>query len=98
MQMESNQNINNFKAIVSGFVQGVGYRWHITEAAGSMNLSGTIRNLRDGSVEIWAEGEQDELSQLVGVIWQGPALAKVKGLDIHWSEGPRQWQDFQVVN
>jgi acylphosphatase len=86
------------KIIATGVVQGVGYRWHILEAAKKLNLCGTIRNLRDGSVETWAEGEQDDLSSLVGVIWKGPALARVRDLDIHWSEGPRQWQDFQVIS
>ena len=83
--------------IVSGVVQGVGFRWHVLQAARGLGLCGTARNLRDGKVEVWAEGEQEKLVKLVAEVWRGPALARVRDLDLHWSEARRQWTEFEVI-
>ena len=50
-------------AIVSGRVQGVGFRYWVKEEAEALGLKGWVRNLRDGSVEVEAEGEEDALFQ-----------------------------------
>ena len=62
---------------VSGVVQGVGFRWFVRERARRLGLSGWVRNLPDGSVEVVASGEQGQIDLLVGELRKGPTGAVV---------------------
>ena len=57
---------------VEGRVQGVGFRWYIREAARQLGVSGTVRNLADGAVEIEAAGPADALAALERAAREGP--------------------------
>ena len=64
--------------LVSGLVQGVGFRWFVARHARALNLTGYARNLPDGRVEVVAHGEQPAaLSRLEGLLRTGPAHAQV---------------------
>lgn len=63
--------------LVSGRVQGVGFRWFVRVAARRLRLSGWVRNRPDGSVEIAADGSPDQLDQLRSDLWRGPDGAVV---------------------
>ena len=63
--------------IVRGKVQGVFYRQSTKEKANELNVSGTVRNLPDGSVYILATGDSEQLNALVEWCWQGPRRARV---------------------
>ena len=63
--------------IVRGKVQGVFYRQSTKEKALELNITGTIRNLPDGSVYIIATGTTEQLNALVEWCWQGPRRAIV---------------------
>jgi acylphosphatase len=54
--------------IFRGTVQGVGFRWTTMRLAGSYAVSGTVRNCDDGSVELVAEGDADEVSAFVAAV------------------------------
>jgi len=69
--------IRRYHLIISGKVQGVGYRMSALEAAQSLNLSGWVSNLSDGRVEVIAESEQEKLEQFVTWAKQGPVYANV---------------------
>ena len=58
-------------AVVSGHVQGVGYRWFVRELASAAGLAGSARNLPDGRVEVVVEGPQDAVDSLVAAL-DGP--------------------------
>jgi acylphosphatase len=58
-------------ALVSGHVQGVGYRWFVRELAGAAGLSGSARNLPDGRVEVVLEGADDAVAAVLGAL-DGP--------------------------
>lgn len=62
---------------VLGRVQGVGYRAWTVRQAKKLNLSGFVRNRRDKSVEIWAQGEIDAINTLLALCKKGPAWARV---------------------
>lgn len=68
-------------AYVSGRVQRVGYRQACRSAARAENLVGWVRNLPDGRVELWAQGEPDSCDRLVDWLWAGPAGAAVSGVE-----------------
>ncbi|MGH7429367.1 MAG: acylphosphatase, partial [Candidatus Methylomirabilaceae bacterium] len=56
-----------------GFVQGVGFRFFTLEAARALGLTGFVRNLPDGNVEAWAEGELLAVEKLHGQLLEGPS-------------------------
>ncbi len=72
------------RMLIWGVVQGVFFRANTVEKARSLNLSGWVRNLSDGSVEVVAEGPRDALVDLVRWCHKGPAEARVDKVDIEW--------------
>lgn len=63
---------------VRGRVQGVGFRWFVRERARALGLSGWVRNVADGSVEVLAVGSLGELATLRRMLEQGPPAARVE--------------------
>jgi acylphosphatase len=66
---------------VRGRVQGVGFRWFVQKSATSLKVSGYTRNLDDGRVEVYATGEEEQLNELCGLLWKGPRMSDVRGVD-----------------
>jgi len=66
---------------VRGRVQGVGYRYFAQRAGESLGLSGYVRNLDDGRVEVYATGPEKKLSEFAGMLHRGPRWADVRGVD-----------------
>jgi acylphosphatase len=67
--------------LVSGRVQGVGFRFFVEHAAAVDGLHGWVRNLPDGRVEIRAEGDADALERFERKVWQGPPQSRVDQID-----------------
>jgi len=63
--------------LVSGMVQGVGFRWFVARHARTLGLTGYARNLPNGSVEVVADGPEDALPALEELLRRGPASAQV---------------------
>jgi acylphosphatase len=70
------------RVIVSGRVQGVGFRWVAAQEAERLGVRGTIMNLADGRVEAVIEGTGAEVDAMVEWLGRGPALAEVDGLEV----------------
>lgn len=68
--------------IVTGGVQGVGYRWSTMERAEGLGLSGWVRNRSDGAVEAELEGPGADVEQLLAWMSEGPPSARVTGLQV----------------
>jgi acylphosphatase len=67
--------------LVRGRVQGVGFRYFVERNAAGLGLAGYARNLDDGRVEVYAVGRSEPLSELSGLLWQGPRWAEVRGVE-----------------
>ena len=67
---------------VRGRVQGVGFRYFVQRAAVEQGLTGYVKNLEDGQVEVYACGPEAALSQLESRLWKGPPGADVRAVDI----------------
>ncbi len=63
--------------VVSGRVQGVGFRWFTMDRAAVEGITGWVRNLPDGAVEVMAEGEAESVMRFERAIRQGPPRARV---------------------
>ncbi len=72
--------------IVHGRVQGVFFRASTQKIAEGLGLTGWVRNSRDGSVEIHAEGDKEQLEALIVWCRQGPPMASVSNVDQSWIE------------
>jgi acylphosphatase len=68
--------------LVSGVVQGVGFRHYVSQAAAAEGLHGWARNLADGRVEIRAEGEAGSLARFEHRIRQGPPRSRVDEVEV----------------
>jgi acylphosphatase len=82
---------------VSGRVQGVFFRDHTQKGASSLGLTGWVRNLLDGRVEILVEGEEDKIQMLIAKVKQGFPMARVDNLDITSQEFLGEFSDFKVT-
>lgn len=67
--------------VVSGRVQGVGFRWYVARAARELGVTGWVKNLADGRVEVYAAGARERLDELAAYIAQGPPRADVRGYE-----------------
>jgi len=86
------------EAVVSGTVQGVGYRAFVLGRARALGVSGTVRNLPDGCVEVIAEGAADRLASLLEYLRQGPGGARVEDLRLSWHEATGKYTTFGLVH
>ena len=67
--------------LISGRVQGVGFRWYTVRRAGECGVVGWVRNLPDGRVEAVAKGGADEVAAFHAALTQGPSLSRVENVD-----------------
>ena len=81
--------------LVSGKVQGVFYRAHALEFARELGLTGTIQNLDTGNVEIIAEGQENLLKEFYLWCQDGPKLAKVENVQIHYTASKDEFTTFE---
>ncbi len=83
-------------AIVSGRVQGVGYRSFVETHAVSLDLTGWVRNLYSGEVELVAEGPEQALAYLLHNLETGPQMARVTDVQVEWSTATGEFPAFIV--
>ena len=81
---------------VYGIVQGVFFRSSTQEKAFSLGLTGWVKNRRDGSVEIIAEGEREFLEALLSWCRKGPAGARVDRLEHFWDDFKGEFNSFSI--
>jgi len=84
--------------IVSGMVQGVGYRYFVFRHARSLHLGGWVKNLATGEVEICAEGQRGIIETFIRDLWTGNPYAAVRNVDVAWTEFSGRFTDFNVVH
>jgi acylphosphatase len=83
--------------VVSGRVQGVGFRYFVLEAAESEGLSGWVKNLPDGRVEVLAEGEREAVERFEGRIHRGPPNARVAGVESSDESPAGRFTGFRIA-
>ncbi|HKU69556.1 MAG TPA: acylphosphatase [Burkholderiales bacterium] len=86
------QTIRHF--LITGRVQGVGFRFHMQRKARELGLTGWVRNRRDGSVEAMAQGENGAVEAMTSWARKGPPSAVVAELKI--AEGSGDYESFET--
>lgn len=83
-------------AVVRGIVQGVNFRYYTQERAHRLGLTGWVRNLADGAVEVVAEGPRPTLGQLLDFLRRGPPAASVTEVREEWQAPTGEFKQFQI--
>ncbi len=81
----------------SGRVQGVGFRYTVRKVADGFEVTGTIRNLPDGRVELLAEGNENELDAFRKAIRDAGLGHFIKNEEISWGETENEFKGFEIV-
>ncbi len=82
--------------IVFGGVQGVFFRANTEETANRLGVTGFVRNLPDGTVEVVAEGEKEKLEELLKWCSHGPSAASVSKIKHEWGESKSEFSGFAI--
>lgn len=77
---------------IDGTVQDVFFRGFVKENAERHNVKGFVRNLEDGRVEIFIEGNNEDVDKVMELCKKGPKNSQIKGIDIR----PEKFQDFKT--
>jgi len=80
---------------ISGRVQGVGFRFYMERKARELNVTGWVRNCRDGSVEAMVRGTPEAVDAMIACARRGPSSAMVS--DVRITEGSGDYADFSLL-
>lgn len=83
--------------LYSGRVQGVGFRYTVKQVAAGYEISGTVRNLPDGRVELVAEGARAELEAFRQGIRDAGLDGFIRQEDVRWAEARSEFRGFEIV-
>ena len=83
-------------AIVHGRVQGVNFRYYTHRRAMGLGLTGYVRNLWDGTVEVVAEGPRPALDELLAFLRVGPRNSTVTEVSVRWPAPATSYERFEV--
>ena len=87
--------MKQYHLIVSGHVQGVGFRYYTERLALNKQIKGWVRNLPDGTVELVAQGNEAPLSAFIQEIKNGPGFSQVKDVKIQ-EQTPETYSNFII--
>ena len=83
--------------VVSGMVQGVGYRYFVMRIARRMELTGWVRNLQSGEVEIEVEGARGLIETLIKELQTGNSWAVVRDIQVHFKKFQGKYTGFDIT-
>ena len=92
--MSENQKYR-MHAYIEGRVQGVGFRYFTLQIAQDLDLTGWVRNRWNGRVEVMAEGELENLNQLLSKLRRGPLSAEVTHVDYQFTDAQEDFDSFR---
>ena len=92
-----NQFMKTFHYLISGRVQGVCFRHYTVLEAEKLGLSGTVKNLDNGDVEIIAQGNEAEISQFELFLHTGPRSAQVDRVEKEVVDDPMEYRGFDIA-
>ncbi len=85
------------KILVTGYVQGVGYRYYTQDIAKVLNMTGWVKNGPAGVVEIYCEGEENNFNEFVEKLKQGPSWSQVKCVEVTEVGSEKKEDDFRIT-
>jgi acylphosphatase len=95
-QSQANKGITAH-LLIHGRVQGVGYRFFVQEQAETLGLSGWVRNLPDGNVEVSVEGSRAIIELMIEKLKIGPTMARVDSVSVDWQPAQGHLAGFSIT-
>ncbi len=89
-------NVDQLHIVVSGKVQGVGFRYYTQMRAAQYGVTGWVKNMEDGSVEIIAVGQPEDLQLFIESVREGNPFSKVNNMEIHTREKTDPYPSFKI--
>jgi len=83
--------------LYSGRVQGVGFRYTTKTVATGFDVTGTVRNLPDGRVELVAEGMQEELEAFRSALLDAGLAGFIRDEKVDWADAKKEFKGFEIV-
>lgn len=94
--MSDQSAVSRLVAKITGYVQGVGYRFFAEVEANRLGLTGYARNMPDGSVEVVAEGRRDDLNDFLTRLRKGSPGARVTDAQFSFVPATGEFRDFGI--
>lgn len=86
------------RVFISGFVQGVGFRYFLKRNAQRLGLNGFVRNTIDRRVEAVFEGEKENVDEIIEICRKGPFLAEVENIEVKWESSQKDTpSSFEII-
>ncbi len=89
--------MKTYHYVVQGYVQGVAFRYYTQRTAYQLGVTGTVKNLWNGDVEVYAQGDKEAIKKLEAFLNKGPISARVEKLIREEFESDHVYPDFDVV-
>lgn len=89
--------MKTYHYIVQGRVQGVSFRYYTQGAAHRLGVTGTVKNLYNGDVEVYAQGEQEAIKEFEAFLNRGPLPARVRQVIREEFEDNHEYPDFEIT-
>ena len=90
------ENIKTYRVVLSGRVQGVGFRFFVESIACKYGTSGYVRNTFDRKVEVVCQGEEEDLKQFIDEVKKGPAFSVVTDVRIEEIKDSKEYNIFEI--
>ncbi|HZL44365.1 MAG TPA: acylphosphatase [Verrucomicrobiae bacterium] len=88
---------NRMRVVYLGHVQGVGFRYAVKSVAAGFEVTGVVRNLTDGRVELVAEGQRQELDAFREAIRDSGLEHFIRDEQLSWAEAAGEFRGFEIV-
>jgi acylphosphatase len=85
------------RVLFSGRVQGVGFRYTAKTVATGFEITGTVRNLPDGRVELLAEGRREELDAFLAALHDAGLAGFIRDEQVDWADAKNEFRGFEIV-
>ena len=82
---------------IAGKVQGVGFRYFVMRQAKELGITGWVSNKPNGDVEALAQGDKEDLEQLIAKVKQGPSFSRVEDISLNWVNEAEQYFGFEIL-
>lgn len=83
--------------LYSGYVQGVGFRYTAKTVATGFDITGTVRNLADGRVELVAEGTRQELDAFRAALRDAGLAGFIRDEKVDWADAKNEFRGFEII-
>ena len=89
-------SLRKVELVISGVVQGVGFRYFVHNSARQLGVVGWVRNLPDGRVQVAAEGDRGLLESFIEELKVGPRMASISDVTVKWSDATGKYRSFEM--